>query len=152
MFFFARMYGSNELWLEITNVDTTSQLAYLLAHNTTNAFKYQLLSNTNLSATNDWIPGEIRFGDSTANQTFFNPVSIGDNPMMFFLAHQALATLSIAPVGNAIEPNSAQSDPGQAGLFNISNDGTQAVTAYYTISGTASNGVDYTNQIGRAHV
>ncbi|MGI8967414.1 MAG: Calx-beta domain-containing protein, partial [Limisphaerales bacterium] len=142
--FSAMSYGANDLWLEMTSVDMTIHYAYLLLHNTTNLFQYQLFSNTNLFETNNWIPGPIQNGDASTNQTLFYWY-IGDNPAMFFLAHQAEATLSISAGPNAIEPKSASGDLGQVGFFYIYNYGSQAVTAYYNISGTAQNGIDYTN-------
>ncbi|MGI8965330.1 MAG: Calx-beta domain-containing protein [Limisphaerales bacterium] len=145
--FSAMSYGANDLWLEMINVDMTIHYAYLLLHNTTNLFQYQLFSNTNLFETNNWIPGLIQNGDASTDQTLFYWY-IDDNPAMFFLAHQAEATISITtptPIVNAIEPKSAIGDLGQVGVFYIHNYGSQAVTAYYNISGTAQNGIDYAN-------
>jgi hypothetical protein len=49
--------------------------------------------------------------------------------------------VSITPGSNAIRPNG--SDPGETGYFFVNNSGQDFVTVYYTISGTAQNGVDY---------
>ncbi len=144
-------YSPTTLWLEVTSLDTTNQLATVLAHNTSETNLYQLLSNTNL-LDNWWQPGEIRFGDTATNTTLFTPVDITDNPLMFFRIHQAGWAVSISASLDAVEPFGGV--PGQAGLFYIS--GYQAsgvtnnVTVYYRVSGTASNGVDYTALSGVA--
>ncbi len=50
---------------------------------------------------------------------------------------------------NAIEPNPTNSDPGQVGNFYIVNESysttTNDVKVYFTLSGTAQNGIDYSN-------
>jgi len=141
----ALSYSTNGLWLEIVSVDPTNQVANLLLHNTTNTDYYQLLSKTNLLLPGDWALGEIKQGDGT-NQTLFSPVSITDNPMMFFRAHQADWILSLVKGDDAFEPQG--SIPGKNGTFLVyastASDITNNLTVYYRMSGTASNGADYT--------
>lgn len=50
-------YPSNILWIEITGV--TNSYAYLTLHGTVADQQYQLLSQTNLNPSADWVPGEI---------------------------------------------------------------------------------------------
>jgi hypothetical protein len=146
-------FDTNGLWLEITNVDWTNQLATLLLHNTDETKLYQLLSKTNLLQPDGWTLGEIKTGDAGTNETVFAPVNLAGNSMMFFNAHQADGSVSIQQGSDeAVEPEGT--DPGQVGTFylTVSGDMTNDLTVHYTIGGTASNGVDYTNLSGVAVV
>jgi hypothetical protein len=139
-------FGTN-LWLEITSVDSTNKLANVLAHNTSDATFYQFLSKTNLLQPT-WTLGDIMYGTAGTNATMFSPFYFGDSPMTFFYAHQADAYVTIDTDGAAaVEP--LGTDPGRAGVFyvNVFN-ATNDLTIPYTISGTAINGVDYTNLSG----
>ena len=73
------LYSTNVLWLEITSVDMTNQLADLLLHHTEDVHFYQLLSKTNLVQSGGWTLGEIITGDSGTNQTVFSPVNIASS-------------------------------------------------------------------------
>lgn len=144
----------NGLWLEITSVDMTNQLADLLLHNTSETNYYQLLSKTNLLQP-DWILGTYKLGDTGTNQTAFYSETIGDNPMRFFRAQQAEAVLYVSSGTDAVEPRG--SDPGQVGNFYVNGTwadyyGTNVLTVRYRMSGTASNGVDYTLLSGVATI
>ena len=62
-------------------------------------------------------------------------------------------TVSLIPWANATEPNGSTNQPGQNGLFVLSrfdtrNEYPTNLTVYYAVSGTASNGLDYTNLTG----
>jgi hypothetical protein len=83
----------------------------------------------------------------------FTPVP-RTNSMMFYLAHHANPVMKIESTQPSQEPSPTNSDPGQVGLIYISNEGlaTNDVTVYYSVSGTAMNGVDYTNLPGVATV
>jgi hypothetical protein len=107
------------------------------------------LSQTNLLQT-DWILGSIQTGDAGTNVATFSSVSLA-NPMMFFNAEQSDVILSIGSGQDAVEPEGTIR--GRIGIFNLSASGlTNDLTVYYTVSGTAINGVDYTNLSGVATV
>ncbi len=141
------LFDTNALWLEITSVDLTNQLAYVLAHNTDYANQYQLMSKTNLLQPH-WTVGEIKSGDSGVNTTAFSPFHLAGSPQTFFDAQQANVMLFVQPSSyHAIEPQGT--DPGQAAPFYINSTvATTDLTMHYTLSGTAGNGVDYTNLSG----
>jgi hypothetical protein len=138
--------SSTNLWLEITSVDLTNQLANVLAHNTSDTTFYQLLSKSNLLQPS-WTLGEIIQGTFDTNTTMFDPFYLDGNPTMFFYAQQSDVYVYIADEGDAVEPHGA--DPGEAGVFSVTVTGaTNDLTVHYTISGTAINGVDYSNLSG----
>lgn len=149
------VFGSNDLWIEITNVDIINAQASLILHGTVPDEHYQLLSSNVLSGNGQaWTLGEYITGAAGTNQTPFSTFNIDTNSQMFFRAHHANPVLNIAFGANAIEPNSATGDPGQVGYvqissyYNLSND----LPVYYRIGGTAQNGVDYTNLSGTATI
>jgi hypothetical protein len=146
---FTPMFDMSGLWLEASN-ENNGYLG-LRAQNTIGGDNYQLLSTTNLLNTN-WDLGQILFGAS-AGYADFSPVPM-TNAATFFRAHQANPAMEIVKSQYAIEPNPTNSDPGQVGIFYIYEEGsaTNDVTVYYTIGGTAQNGIDYSNLTGVATV
>jgi hypothetical protein len=151
---YSSLYSTNDLWLEIIEVDLTNQLANLLLHNTDETKQYQLLSKTNLAQPGDWNLGEIKSGDYGTKDTLFSPVNITGNDLKFFRAQQADWRISISSGSDAVEPRG--SDPGLTGNFyiygSIASGVTNDLVVYYRISGTASNGVDYVSLPGMATV
>jgi hypothetical protein len=143
------VYGSNDLWLQVTQVDMVSQYAYLTLHGTIPGDIYQLLSTNQL---NDgaWTLGQYIFGAADTNQTDLSPVYVGTNSQMLFRAHHANQVLGLQFVQDAVEPNTAIGDPGEFGelqlqaYYDMSND----LPVHYSISGTAQSGVDYSNLTG----
>jgi hypothetical protein len=139
------VFGSNDFWIQLTNVDEVNQQASLILHGTVPDDRYQLLSTNVLSSDGlTWTLGDyIIIGAAGTNQT---PVTanIGTNPQLFFWAHHANPVLAIFADTNAIAPNPATGDPGQAGDFLLQCEYplTNDLTVYYSMSG-ASNGVDY---------
>ncbi len=73
-------------------------------------------------------------------------VSITDPPVEFYLAHATNEILTITTNGFAFSPTNSMGDGAVEADFVISRTGgatfTTALTVPYTISGTASNGVD----------
>jgi Calx-beta domain len=140
-------YKTNgSLWISISNDPNN---AYVTAYNTTNAWNYQLLYKTNLSVPGGWTLGQVKSGDYTTNLMAFDPVPVGDDLMRFFQVQQAgpEAEVEVAQQ-DAIEPDAAEGDPGQPGIFVLAYSAynaqiTNNVTVYYQLTGTASNGVDY---------
>ncbi len=148
---FTPMIYTNGLWLEILNTNSVTTNLWLRLHGTVGGDNYQLLSSTNLSDTN-WNLGQILFGASDGYADF-SAVPI-TNKMTLFRAHHANPVMEIYNSQYAIEPNPTNSDPGQVGTFYIQNESwaTNDVTVYYTIGGTAQNGIDYSNLTGIATV
>jgi len=141
---FTPMIDTNGLWLEASN-ENNGYLG-LRAHNIIVYDYCQLLSTTNLES--GWQLGEVLPAYDT--QLDFSPVPM-TNGAAFFLAHQASPVMWIWSDQNAIEPNPTNNDPGQVGIFYIYNEGwaTNDVTVYYSIGGTAKNGIDYSNLTGQ---
>ncbi len=131
---------TNGLWIECIN-EGGGALGLNL-HNTVNGDNYQLLSTTNL-LNEPWDLGQIIYGASDGETPFPSPVTITNANAMFFRAHNAYPVINITAVLSAIEPTNGSS--GQNGVFYVSDEvtATNNVTVYYSISGTATNGVDY---------
>lgn len=134
-------YAEGDLWLEITGV--TNPYSYLTLHGTVPADWYQLLSKTNLTQPGEWTLGEMRPGDYGTNQTDFSPVYVADDTNQFFRAQHAAGYIYIIAGAHAFEPNPVFNTG--VGTFSIGATWNTNLTVYYRISGTASNGVDYTN-------
>jgi hypothetical protein len=145
------VFGSNDFVIQVLQIDSTNQLAYLQLSNTTPDEHYQLLSTNILSSNGlSWNLGEYIVGAPDTNITPFSIFNIGTNSQMFFRAHHANPVLAINGAQDAIRPNPATGNPGQIGSFRVqsyyplSND----LTVFYSISGTAQSGVDYSNLSG----
>jgi hypothetical protein len=135
---------TTNIWLLATN--EASDLEIFL--NNATGDNYQLLSTTNLLTANatNWDLGQILAGAS-GNYNAFNPVPY-TNTMEFFRVHQANPIMEVYNTQSATEPNPTNSDPGQVGNFYIVNESystTNDVTVYFSLSGTATNNVDYSN-------
>jgi hypothetical protein len=143
---------TNGLWLETyLNADQTN--LWLRLHGTVESDNYQLLSTTNLSSPN-WDLGDIIFWADGDQDDFPSAVPM-TNPPVFFLAHHANPVMALWDNTNSIEPSSANNDPGQVGAIGVYDEIewsplTNDTPVYYTISGTAQNGVDYSNITGVA--
>ena len=111
---------------------------------------YQLLSTTNLSSTN-WDLGEIIFGDEGV--TGFSAIPM-TNSMRFFRAHHAMPILALYDDLDTIVPDSTNNTPGQIGIIGVYDETDYLLyeptnrTVYYTVSGTARGGIDYSNLPG----
>jgi hypothetical protein len=135
------------LYIMATNEvpDGLGGLGFLL-FNPDNSLNYQLLSTTNLLNTN-WCLGPVIFYPGSSGN-YFNPVPM-TNTMTFFRVHQADPVMVIQNYQNATEM-SVSNDLGQQGYFYLYNEGGQTndVPVYYSISGTAQNGIAYSNLTG----
>ncbi len=139
-------FGPDDLWIEVLSVNLAFRTIDLRLHNTVEYDIYQILSKTNLVDRGDWILKDWNIGTPFTNATDFTGVSIGNNNQMFFKAHHADSLVSIQPVQDAIEPDSTNGYPGQIGLFYLfGGSSTKDVPVYFNITGSAQNGVDYTN-------
>ncbi len=147
---FTPMVYTNGLWLEIINKNPTN--LWLRLHGTVGGDNYQLLSITNLSNTN-WNLGQILFYASDGYADFSSvPMT---NAPTFFRAHHANPVMQIVNYQDSEELNPTNtSNPGQIGVFYIENEtsATNDLTVYYSIGGTAQNGIDYSNLTGTVTV
>ena len=139
---------TNGLWPEIEDEGTN---VLVILHNTSDDQFYQLNSTTNLSNTN-WDVGSLQSGEWESDQTWFWPIA-KLAPVTFYRAHNAEAIMQVWDVQDSVEPDPTNNDPGQAGIIGIQNgDGvhtaTNDITVYYTLGGTARNGIDYSNLPG----
>ncbi|MDB6112677.1 MAG: hypothetical protein JWR69_4427, partial [Pedosphaera sp.] len=153
------IHGSNELWLEITNL--TNSTVSGLVHGTVEGNSYQFLSSTNLALPlAQWTLGPIFTGASGTNQTPFPTNISAAPPKQFFLVHATNQVVSISvaqdpfiggPFDSAEPFNEAGDLDGEQSLFGQSafyfsrtgSDLSSGLTVPFTISGTASNGFDY---------
>jgi hypothetical protein len=142
-------FDTNGLWLEATNEAPNLGLRL---HNPVGGDNYQLLSTTNLLNT-PWDLGQILFGVS-GDYVDFSPVPM-TNVATFFRAHQANPVMGIYNSQNSEELNPTNTgNTGYAGSIYIYEEGsaTNDVTVYYSIGGTAQNGIDYSNLTGEVTV
>jgi hypothetical protein len=142
-------YPTNVLWIELYAYDPTNALAYLTLHNTRSNYYYQLLSKLDLNDA-EWTRRQIVQDVSGTNQVYFDPVSSAPQEKEFFRGVEGVTVASIYRALDAIEPNSAILNAGQTGYFQVSRlDAPDwPLSVVYRISGSASNGVDYTNLSG----
>ena len=137
-------YGPNDLWIAITNLgDGTVQLTL---NGTKNNKFYELLSKTALTNRN-WKFGQI-IQTFNFNQTnvVFSPIAI-TVPDRFWEGLAADNRVSIVANSNGVEPGPGNVPPAVNGSFTVTRTGGNSasnLTVRYKISGTASNGVDYT--------
>jgi hypothetical protein len=136
---------TNGLWLEASN---EAPNLGLLLHNPVGGDNYQLLSTTNLLNTN-WDLGQI-LSDVANGEDAFSSVPL-TNAMTFYRVHHANPVMEIYSDQTATEPNPTNADAGQVGTFYVEDEwygATNDISVYYTISGTAQNGIDYSNLTG----
>ena len=134
-------YGAS-LWLEIAQPIADS--LPLTAHNVDVSKWFQLLSTTNMEPHPSWaVEQQVQQPASTDL-----PLTVSENarPKVFFRAAQSDTLVSITSGGDLIRPNECYSS--QPGYFymqrNVTSGLYPAMTVCYQISGTATNGVDYT--------
>ncbi len=138
------VYGSGDLWLDVPVV--VSNLVFLTLHNTQSNLYCQLLTNTDLRFPKEWNYGPIV--RATNDTTLFAPEPMFGRDRTFYRAVEGFPIVSIVAGQDAIEPTNAFS--GQPGFFAVflSDRTTNDVTIVYKISGSAENGVDYSNITG----
>lgn len=139
---------TNGLWLEVLNTNNVNSNLWLRLHGTVGGDNYQLLSIEDLTKSN-WNLGQILFSASS-DHTDFSTLA-ATNTTKFYRAQHANPVMSIRNAQNSEEWNPTNaSNPGQVGVISIQNltVATNNITVYYQISGTAQNGVDYSNLTG----
>ena len=137
---------TNRLWLEIEDAGTN---VLLILHQTSDTNFYQINSTTNLVNTN-WDAGDLQVGDWDSDQTWFWPIAKAA-PVTFYIAHHADAIMQVWDVQDSQEPTNSTS--GRIGIVGFQNGDdvhnlTNDLKVYYTLGGTARNGIDYTNLPG----
>lgn len=145
------MLDTNGLWLEIVYYYPADTNLWLLLHGTSDTNLYQLRSATSLTSTN-WDLGELLWGDWESDETLLTPV-LKTNAVMFYRAQHANNVMQIWNMQDSEELNPTNtSDPGHSGMVGIQNGvakpATNDINVYYTIGGTARNGIDYSNLPG----
>jgi hypothetical protein len=148
-------YSSTDFWLELLSVDTVNQNSFLTLHGTKQGFYYELLQRLDLLRQPGWIPSPVLviYDSNGTNQVYFDPAPNGGRPITFYRGVQGFPVVSIVTDryhSVAIESNSATGDPGTVAIFNLSLSDklSSNLAVVYSISGSASNGVDYTNLSG----
>jgi hypothetical protein len=148
-------WGPNDLWLETQRDPYNTTLADLILHGTTLGGLYQWAATTDLAlrfGVPYWVPGEVLTDYDGTNTLYFTPVN-STLPMRFFRAIKGDTQVSISRDRynpDATEPCSPTGSP-QVGVFDVSINPpvNRQLTIAYLISGSAQNGVDYTNLSGR---
>jgi hypothetical protein len=137
-------YPSNALYLSIA---ITNGQAILTLHGTYAGF-WQLWSTTDLRR--PLAPGQIIEDTDGTNQITFDPMPTTINQQMFFQAAGSPTVLSITTIQDAIETNYATGEGCQVGMFTVQENPSVEtnLTIYYRTSGSAANGIDYTNMPG----
>jgi hypothetical protein len=138
-------------WLEIAFSTNLTNFADLTLHNATSNM-WQLLFKTNLDANLPWSAGQIF--DSTAlgtNEIHFDPVNYTTNARCFFRAVSGgpvVVGVFVDENPDAFEPSPTGFFPGLNAVFKVHPVDLEPVTSdlhvFYRMSGTASNGWDYT--------
>jgi hypothetical protein len=146
-------YSSNDFYLEISLDPNRPGFVDITAHGLISNYFCQLLTNTDLSTKPIWVPGPYFHNSPPTDQFTFDPIPARSPAQDFFRGVQLQANY-IAYVtggGEANEPSPTDWFPGQDAYFeiNLPTEVTNGpLTIYYTLSGTATNGLDYTNLTG----
>ena len=147
----APAFGPDDLWLEITGLDNATGLVSLRLNNTRQHFYYQLLGNDDLATTN-WVDqGQVVLDSAGTNAIAYGPVSMDAIPNNFFRGKQAAMVVSIrASDADAAKPTDTNGTGLVRGQFEIGRTDSltaEALTVYFKISGSATNGVNYTASV-----
>jgi hypothetical protein len=137
-------YGPGDLWLEANHDANNATHVDLTLHGTWATNVYQLQWRSNIVQTN-WMYGEVMFGANDGDSDF-TPITNAPLPQQFFRAEQGKEAVEIYPGNNAVEP-----PINQIGSFSLTRRSpitSGPLTVYYTVSGSATMGVDYTNLSG----
>lgn len=142
-------YLSSDLWIEILAM--TNSTSYLTLHGTRQDYLYQLLSKETL-LDKRWKFGEIVSNPDLTNQIYFSPVSTGGKPTTFYRGvegNQIVMLLNQEGVSRGAEPTNSTAPPEVRKLTVLTQQAQSApLTVWYELSGSAVNGVDYTNLSG----
>jgi hypothetical protein len=137
-------YSPGDLWLEANHDLSNPALVDLTLHGTWATNVYQLQWRSNIVQTN-WLYGEV-MSWAIDGDTDFTPITNAPLPYQFFRAEQGKEDVEIYAGNNAVEPPINQI--GSFTLVRRSPINTTPLTIYYTVSGSATIGVDYTTLSG----
>ena len=140
-------YGTN-LWLDIADTGTNSVL--ITAHNVDSYDYFQLFSRTNILGPDWMIEQQSYYSTLDSPYVILDPVPENGRPEAFFWAAKSKTLVWIVPGGNAIRPSPCYD--GQNSVSTVFRSETLSydspLTVWYRVSGTATNGVDYTYLTG----
>ena len=146
-------YGPNDLYLSIQTDTNLAGYVDLFLHGATNGF-WQLFSKFDLNpplGIRYWTPGQFINDNTGTNLVVFDPVFMG-TPTEFFRALFGNTVVRILPFHYAQTPTEPCSPTvlGETGVFEVDVNPTVPydLAVVYTISGSAINGLDYTNISG----
>jgi hypothetical protein len=150
------VYGPNDFWLQLIFYTNTVGFLQPVLHATSNSMYYELLSKTSVAAPPlPWQGVEMKPGVDWTNDTWFTHIPYGfdtNPPMNYFRAVGASNAAKVYAEPryfnlHAVEPD-ANENNGTNASFQIKLEqpaGPGGLTVYYTASGQAKYGVDYTN-------
>ena len=146
-------YGTN-LWLEISGATNNSVI--VTAHNTKSQLtsSYQLLSKSDLNES-AWAREQLVYNFLGGTNVVFSPVSISNSATKFFKVQQSDTSVTLLAGPAAVEPDPVTGVGGRSGFCTVERllgPTELPVTVHYSVSGTASNGVDYSNLDGVATI
>ncbi|HEV2391526.1 MAG TPA: hypothetical protein VG146_04095 [Verrucomicrobiae bacterium] len=148
------LYSTNDFYLSILLDTNNPGYVDLVLHNASSPTTfYQILTNISITKPLSWYFGQIAPGDSSSNNLWFSIlpylVASGAPTNQFFRAVSGseVVSVNIYPYFNPIIEPSSTNQTTQPGWFVISVYPINAndVTVVYNLSGSAVNGVDYTN-------
>jgi len=146
------IYGSNSVWLELGIDANDPTLVDPILHNPTNAY-WELFSKEDLSSPTGiaaWVPLEVEPWDGSTNPLAFLSYATIGNAQTYYRAVGGNTVVSMGLDSYSYTPvrpcTSATNDTGTQGIFKVTviPSIAQDLTIRYTISGSASNGVDFT--------
>jgi hypothetical protein len=145
-------YGTN-LWLEITGIDEGN--VSITAHNVVEDNYFQLLSRTNAAEEVGWtIEQQFTVVGSGIENLPLAAVPENGRTAAFFWAAEAQTKVKVYQGDNAIRPGPCYA--GQHGTFTFHREGYVGnelpMAVSYRVSGTATNGVDYTFLNGSTNI
>lgn len=143
-------FTTNDIWLQISspitgNIPSTVQVTL---HNPKSVLNWQLLFKTNIVDPQPWFFGEIQLADGTTNALNYSWINATASARSFYKAVGAVHTVFMNPVANpAIEPIPFLGVPATNAAFSISAGEALSsnLTVYYSMSGSATPGIDYSN-------
>ena len=142
-------YGSNDFYISLA---VTNGIGTPIVHGAVSNYFYQIETNLDLAIWHYWTPGELLQDTDGTNAMYFSSLPVTNQPQEFFRAVRGQYRVYITKLFDSVEPNtSATNDLGVTGGFNVWLEDTAPtnLTVYYRISGSAQNGVDYTNLSGQ---
>jgi len=141
-FFPSFSFPTNGLWIELSSLNTNG--AQLTLHNTEQNNFYQLLFTTDLLR-QSWTVGQVLFDFDGSTSQVFSAVPTNGNDTMFFRGAEGSLVMGILFESNATRPTDTNSSGFDGGFtLEASSAPSSDLTVFYSVSGTATPGEDYT--------